>query len=45
MLLPLHNKHDKKEYMEMSDISYLSIQCLSVAQERFAVRVFVSFQG
>ena len=32
-LLPLHNKHDKKEYMEMSDISYLSIQCLSVSQE------------
>ena len=45
MLLPLHNKHDKKEYMEMSDISYLSIQCLSVSQERFAVRVFVSFKG
>ena len=31
--------------MEMSDISYLSIQCLSVSQERFALRVFVSFKG
>ena len=45
MVLPLHNKHDKKEYMEMSDISYLSIQYLSVSQERFAVKVFVSFKG